>query len=234
MRLLFVSIFLSHSAFATGVGEYYYYQRGLSALNSEQPQMAVQEFLKALEYNPLNSKIHFAFGLALLAQEKPDQALKVFDIARKLSLNPKDRFNAAFNAGIAATQAQNVEEALAQYQDALEVDPQSHEVKTNIELLIKSQKQEGGGGNSDQKQQDQNQEGEQEQKKDGDSGQDQKEQNQPKPSEPEKKQPKKFESEELTPNDVNKILDELKSQEQGIRAKEYEKGKKSRTGGKDW
>ena len=49
-----------------------------------------------------------------------------------------------------------------------------------------------------------------------------------------KKEKPKFDSQNLTKEDVRKILEELKSQEQKIRAKEYgTKGKES-SSDKDW
>lgn len=213
------------------VDGYFHNRTGLKHLEKE-PRMAISEFLKALENDPMNANIHMNLGLALLAAEQPEQAIKAFKSARTLAKDPNQRFESSYNVGVVAGQMGDVETALRYYQDALEVHPDSQEVKTNIELLFKGQKDQqnkDGQGQGDPKK---------DPSKGGEGDQDKDQQQQPKDPQQQKpapkKQPQQFKSQELTPNDVKKILEELKSQEQGIRAKEYEKGKKERSGGKDW
>src|SRR5690606_14691812 len=106
--------------------------------------------------------------------------------------------------------------------------PDAMQVKQNIELLWQQQ---GGGGKGDQ--QSENQEGESDQQ---DSQQDaQGDQNQQSNSQPQQRKPQPFKSQELSQDQVRKILEELKNQEQKIRAMEYEeKGGQNATTGKEW
>ncbi|MCB0407438.1 MAG: hypothetical protein KDD34_04480, partial [Bdellovibrionales bacterium] len=69
-------------------------------------------------------------------------------------------------------------------------------------------------------------EGDPQKKDQNQQGQDNKEQ--------QKKKPKPFDSKELTKDDVRKILEEIKNQEQKIRAEVYEGQGKDKPRDKDW
>ena len=112
------------------------------------------------------------------------------------------------------------DEALIQYQQALQLNPKSYEVKHNIEMMIQQQ-QSGGGGEGDPDSQEKNK-GEDQSK--SDPGTDPKKQEQEAKAKPKN----------LNEKDVEKILEELKNQEQKIRAKEYGKGPQDSLGGKNW
>src|SRR5690606_24829315 len=118
------------------------------------------------------------------------------------SKDEDDKYLARFAAGIAATSLKNIDKALEQYQKALELKPDSEEVKKNIELLWQ-----GGGdgeGESDQQQKgDQKGEGESDPKEDQDGEGDNDEK---KPPQQQKPQPQNFQSKDLTPDQVRKIL----------------------------
>lgn len=184
-----------------------------------------QEFLKALQSDPMNPEIQLNLGRALEANQEFDKAQKAYRGA--LQLLPKDsnlRFEALFNLGNVQTKLKRIDEALATYQLALEMVPDSIEVKTNIELLW--QNSQGGEGENQDKQQQQQQQNQKQGGK-GDKPQEQPEQQQ-------QKKPKPFDSQNLSQEDVKRILDEIKNQEQSIRANDYEKGAKDAPKAKDW
>lgn len=229
MRPFYLIIFCFCSlAQASTWNSYLLNEKAVESLKAEENGEGLQSLVQALSEDPLNSKLHMNLGLVLMALDEPEQAAKSFSVAGKIEKNKEMLFVAHFNAGVAFAAAKQVEKALQSYQKALEINPTSVEVKTNIELLLQSQQnqdQSGGGEGEPKKDQDQK-----------DKGEGQGDQDQPPPQEQPQKQkkPKEFKSEELTASDVKKILEELKSQEQGIRAKEYEKGPKERPSGKDW
>ncbi len=229
LRGLVFSILVSHSfiTLAEPWKSYLLNKEGIAQLQEESFDKSVNSFLKALETDPLNPALHLNLGLSLMAQGEPQKAAKAFQNAFSMSADPQLRFIALFNQAYALGEAKDIEKALDTYQQALEFDPESLEVKTNIELLTQNQSQDGQGGEGDQNQEQSSGEGNDEEKKDPSQGQNNEEQK-PKP------QPKEFKSKELSASDVKKILEELKSQEQGIRAKEYEKGAKERPSGMDW
>jgi tetratricopeptide (TPR) repeat protein len=161
--------------------------------------------------------------LAFLVNKEPAKAVKSFGTAARLfDGNPEFQFYSLFNGGVAATEAGDIPGALKFYQAALELRPDSKEVKTNIELLWKGSGGQGQGqGQNQQPNQDQQQPKDpKDQNRDGNYDQ--------------KKQPQPFQSKELSPEDVRKILEELKNQEQKIRAQENEQGQKEAPHGKDW
>jgi Ca-activated chloride channel family protein len=159
-----------------------------------------------------------------------EKAQAAYESALKQATNDETKFIANFNLGEFYQKAKKTEQALKYYQQALSLKPESRETKVNIELLTKEQQGGGQGKNQDQKDKDNkdskdNQNGDQ-QKDDKSNGEGPKSQGKaPKP---------KFNSKELTQADVNKILGEIKQQEQKIRADFNKKDVKERPRDKDW
>lgn len=206
--------------------------QGIEYLKGEENYQAYQKFIEGLAKAPFQPELHLNLGLSFVANEEFEKALKEFKMAAKLAADNENlQFQALFNAAQSAGQEGDIAQALELYQQALELYPDSQEVKTNIELLWKGQQGKGKGKkeNQDQKQKEDGQE--QEQEGQGQKKKDQDQQGQP---EQQKKQPKSFESRELSKDDVRKILEELKDQEQEIRAKQYDKGLKEAPNDKDW
>jgi tetratricopeptide (TPR) repeat protein len=146
---------------------------------------------------------------------------------------------ALFNAGNVALEMKDTDRALKYYQRALELKPESKEVKTNIELALRDKK--GGGGSQNNKgesnkndpsKQDQDK---QDQNQDDKSKKDQKGQG-PEPRPSPRPQPKPFKSQEISEQDVKRLLEELKKREEKIRAQQnlYNKKNQDRNIEKDW
>lgn len=198
---------------------------------------AYKLILEALKDAPFNPAIRGNLGLAFELNEEKEKALKEFKAANKyaeLSDDDELKFISRFNLA-RAYGVEKIDLALETYQKALELKPDSIEVKTNIELLLQQQQGQGKGkggqgDNKNKEKDDQNQDGE------GDQDQKDKDQsdNSDKKPQQQQKQKKEFKSKELTKNDVRRILEELKNQEQKIRAKEFGGKAKERPLGKDW
>jgi Ca-activated chloride channel homolog len=222
----FLILFASGAAHATTVDSYLLNSDGIDKLQAKSYYPAFQDFIKALQEDPLNPQLHMNLGLALELNEEFEKAEQAYKGALRLipASDPSRRFQTLFNLAGVQSRNKKIDEALKTYQAALEIDPDSKEVKTNIELLWQ-----GGGGDG---------EGEGQEQKEGDGegkGRPKDPGEQPQGGqEQKKKQPKPFNSQNLTPQDVKKILDEIKNQEQGIRAQEYDKGAKEAPRGKDW
>ncbi len=213
---------------ATGLEAYRRNRDGVEKYKAKSYYQAHQEFLRGLEDDPLNFALHMNMGLTFEANEEWAKAEQVYKGV--LGMLPGDaprRFEVLFNLANVQAKNKKIDEALANYQAALEIQPDSQEVKTNIELLWQGGGGEGEGESKDQQGQDQKE------SKDGQGKPEEKDKGQS-PQQPKKQQPKPFNSENLTPQDVKKILDEIKNQEQGIRAQEYNKGAKEAPRGKDW
>lgn len=129
------------------------------------------------------------------------------------------------------TQEGQIEAALQNYQNALELRPDSVEVKTNIELLWQGGGQGKGKGEGKDKKDDPNgkEKGEGEGK-----GKDKRDQSKDQQYENSKPTKQKLGGGSLTKEQIQAILEELKNQEQKIRAEENEQGLKEAPNGKDW
>lgn len=200
-------------------------REGVKQFEKKNYYPAYQSFAKALEDEPLSWQVQMNLGLVFDANEEYEKAAKTYGgVLHIVPEGSEPRFMALFNMAGSLAKQQKIDEALKAYQAALEIKPDSLETKNNIELLWQG----GGGGGKGKESKD---------KKEGEgNNQQQREESLKNPQQDEKKkqQPKPFNSEDLSKEDVKRILDEIKNQEQGIRANEYQKGAKESAKGKDW
>jgi Ca-activated chloride channel family protein len=217
-------------------------RNGIEELKKSNPSGAQEKFLSGLSRNPFEARLHYNLALSFEALGQLDKAQASYETALKLAEHdPETRFSANFNLGLLAQKAKKKEEALHFYQEALNINPDSQETKTNIELLTQDQQGKGKGEGDQKDQKDQNGEGKGDSPKDDDKKDDKKDGQEPKDQKDQKKeygknkpQPRKFKSEELSQGDVNKILGEIKQQEQKIRAEFNRKEVKEKPRDKDW
>lgn len=191
--------------------------------------------LDGMSSDPFEPALHYNLGYILSAQEDVESALKSYEEVKKLEGDSEVRFRAAFNSGVLHQKTKNKELALKAYQEALIHKPESRETRVNIELLL--QEQQGGGEGADQNQdpnQDPNKKGDQNQQKDQKQDGEQKEPGENQDYGSGRKQPQQFQSKELSPSDVNKILREIKQQEGRIRMEFNKTGPQEEPRGKDW
>ncbi len=183
--------------------------QGVENLRKDRLTDAHESFLKALEPDPFRSEIHFNLGVVYDKSDEVERALAEYRMADELSQSDEIKFAARFNQGFLLGRMQRVDEALQAYQMALAIRPHSQEVKTNIELLLKGGSGQGGG-----------------------DGRSQSEPQGPVENPP----PNQYQGNDLKPDDVRKIFEELDRQEKRVRAKEEEsknQGQES-SNGKDW
>ena len=139
-------------------------------------------------------------------------------------LLPNVEFTVLYNLGVLHSQlinknSENLDQALHYYQKALEFNPDSKEIKVNIELLLQRNRKAGNSSNKNQKNKNQESEGEKNKKF---------------TNNPEKGEGKKYKNKKLSKKDVDRILNELKKQEQSIRAKHERKNRKEAVRDKNW
>ena len=204
--------------------------RALGKFKDERYKEALDGFTKSLSELPDSAEVHFNVGNGFMANKEDDKALSEFDVAAKMAPTSDIAFKALFNRGTIYAGKKKVPEALDSFQRALELRPDSIETKTNIELLIASGEGDGEG-DGESKPSDKPQDGKDKQPKDGENPKPQ-DQSQPGPTPPPK--PRPFKSEQLTQQDVGRILEELKRQEDQIREKIQREGGKEAPRDKDW
>ncbi len=221
---LFILISISSVAQAGELKGIWLNREGVRAFTEERGTDAHNYFAQSLAELPFSPEAHFNLGTTYFANKEFEKAQKEFEQAASLAKaakNDEAEFASQFNAAVSASEAKQIDAALDSYQRALAVKPDSVEVKTNVELLVRSQSGGGGEDNKDPKQD-----------KDGKGNQEQK----PKPdqAQQQKPQPKPFDSKEMSQQDVNRIVEELKRQEEQIRAKFQNEKMKSAPNEKDW
>lgn len=205
----------------------------------------INQTVDCISTQPGNPVLNFNFALALSFSDDNKKSIEVFNsILKKLETDKSNmtkeehleiKFYTLFNLGVLQSQENQIDEALSYYQMALEIQPESKEIKTNIELLFQKQQQQGQQSQDGQK-------GDNKDKGNNKEQQDEKEEQKDKNPENNKNQDKQnqdkqdFKSKKLSKDDVRKILEELKNQENKIRMNEYQKGKKGQESndGKNW
>jgi Ca-activated chloride channel homolog len=229
-RALFILtlIMATRAAFAGELGAIRDNNEGVKRFEKGRANDAYHKFTEALADLPFDGTVHSNLGDTFLANKEFDKAMSEYREAIRLSpgQSRRDRtvrFHSLFNMALIHSMEKRIDAALETYQMALEIVPDSVETKTNMELLIQS----GGGGGQGDDQKDKK-------PQDGQGDQDQQQPQKFDDKKKEKPKPKPFDSKDLTQQDVNKILDELKQQEEQVRAKMERQGAKDAPPDKDW
>lgn len=185
-----------------------------------------------LKQDPLRFEHHLNLGLVLERTKEPEEALKSYSRAFKEAKNEIQKFVALYNQAQNLGQQKKVDQALSFYQQALALNPQSQEIKVNIELLIQQQQQQQqqgkGGGQGDSNKPEDSKD------KDKDKDKDKEEEKPQNYKESPKYKPREFKGKDLSEYDVKQILGEIERQEQKMRADYHRKQTKERARDKDW
>lgn len=241
--VLFIVAYTSFAA-ARGVDLIYKNNEGVRQFKKEKQNDSYEMFMGLLAEAPYDPLIQFNLGSALGGVGEEDKAEALYKqllktVDQKLSQKPGEsevaelyrvKFALLYNLGVHYQTIKDVDQALKFYQQALEIMPDSKEIKINIELMMKQQSGGGGGkGDPDQKDQPQ-QEGDQPQGGEGEQPPPRPEQQDPSKD----KKPQEFDQKHMSREDLERIMEELKQQEQNIRAKTQKKGGKNRGNDKEW
>lgn len=225
--LVILFLLFPNIVIASSIDSVFKNNKGVKQFAQEKKTEAYDTLTGALVEHPNEASLSYNLGHLFESNEEKEKALQAYQSAAKNAVDTGLKFNALFNAARLLGELKKRDEALALYQEALNINPDSVETKTNIELLMANSG--GGGGESQDQKKDQQDKGkEQDKKQDPKNDQDRKEEPKSKPT------PKPFQSKELNQQDVKKILDELKRQEEGVRAKFNDKYRKETPVEKDW
>ena len=236
------------------IQSYYYNQKYKYYLKQKDYEKAQTAELISKENLQDHFELDSNLGVVFNLLSKNEESQKSFDEALKVipqQFKTEDEKNKAlfqiyFNRGVFFQSQSKVDQALIDYQAALDRDPTSVETKTNIELLIQKQKEDqqkqgkdgkdGKDGESGQNEKPQEKEGDKEDEKKQQEKQKEKEGKERKQNT--KYQPRPFKGDQLSEGDVKKILGELSQQDKKIRA-QFDKKEKQESGiegknDKDW
>lgn len=245
--LLLILTVVTQQAQARALDLIYKNNTGVRHSGKEKHLEAYETFLGLTAEDPYDPALLFNLGSSLTALGEEEKAAPLYkellkNIDLRLGQSKSDeekmelyklKYAVLYNLGVHFQVVKEIDQALKYYQQALELNPDSKEIKTNIELLFQ-----GGGQGKGKPDKDQKGEGEGEGEKDpndseGQGDKEQKPQEKPKESEKEKKQ-REFDQSQMSMQDLNRIMEELKQQEQNIRAKVQKKGGKDAPREKEW
>jgi Ca-activated chloride channel family protein len=217
---------------------YYKTYRGLKALEKGNVDEATSYFNEAKKQAPNRAETYYNQGTAALAQKNINIAEQEFRSAIEKSeqaQNPAMGGIAQYNLGeILKAQKQNPL-AIESLIESINLSKSSgnHVVegfaRQKLEQLLEEQKKEGDGGQS----KDPSKDGKESDKKDGKEKSESKPQQAKETTEEQKKQ--QFKSEQLKPEDAEKVFAELSNREKQLQKDLRQKGAKPKdTKGKDW
>lgn len=229
MRFFIVFIFL---LVGCSKGEFENNQ-GVSKLKSEDFIGAHDDFLQALVFKPESMDLRYNLAFSLIPAERLKDSLHELEqIQVGMSENDTEfYFKTNFAQAFIYSLLGDIDVALEHYQNCLKIMPDSKQVKTNIELLFAgSGKGKGKGGKKGKDKGDP-----EKSEKDNSSGDDDDEQSGDKEDQdPQGRDDSSLEKKNLSKEELERIMDELKRQEKKIRLKGAESKEKTSNGGKPW
>ena len=225
--LLVLSISLGVWVFCSRAGVWY--------LQTKQYEKARQYLSQKTGEDSFSYVHRMNLALSYFLLEQHENSIKEYQTAPRLL--PKNKmmgqgFYVHFNSAVSAAGLKDIPRALAFYQKALAVRPRSKEVKTNIELLTRLQKNQKQGQNQNQQKKNQ-----QNQNKQNQNQQSSPPPPQQKPGRPKNSQQKDTAGRKWNPQQVEAILKSIQEQEKKIKANR-DKGRIKTLppgrSGKDW
>ena len=215
--------------------DYRGFLKGRQLLGKGLYESAKKEFTQFLSQKPdvFSARLNIAFLESL--QKNKEQSLKEYSSVFKNSPSARERFEAYFNSAVLHAKDGELSDSLYFYQKALEEEPDSLEVKTNIELMMSQNKAsaEKQSSNNSKKQQSKEQNPsslKNNNKENPPSSHEKKQQENTSPRSDGWKQQK-----DLKPNQVDFILKELEKQEMEIKKRlQKSDAEKTKKGSKQW
>ncbi|PWU14804.1 MAG: hypothetical protein C5B49_12620 [Bdellovibrio sp.] len=220
----------------SGVSSFWGNELALASFKNNDYSLAQSRWSEASAEDPQNFPLIFNLGLGYQALGHGEDAKKSYQVIFNHPRAPAFlAFGGHFNQGVLHQSEKDVDQALRQYQAALDIQPDSKETKINIELMMQQQKQDQKGqSGKDGKNSQDNKDPSKDQKEGDDKDQDKKKDQPKKYADQPKPQPRPFKSEQLDQKDVNKILAEIRQQEQKIRGEYNRREVKEQPRDKDW
>jgi len=171
---------------------------------------AAEAYRQAAQVNEKNYKAQFNLGNALYKQNKRDDAAKVFGAAAQSSMDKSSMARAYYNQGVSFTRDQKLMESIDAYKESLRKNSTDQEARENLQKALNELKKQ-------QEQQQQNKNQDKNKNKDQDDEQ----------------QPQQNKS-KLNKNQVERMLNALRQEEQRLQQSKQAKTKAGGTQEKDW
>ena len=176
---------------------------------------AYKESLLFIENNPLNPYAYLNLALVLDIKNNKQQALDKYNFVQNEFSEKTPQFYSVFNQAELQARLNNKDQALEKYQQALTYSMYTKKIKQHIELLFKEAPKQKKKPKTSGIQKEKNQ-----QEKASQKNQQEKHKNQTKKT--------------LSEKQIKAILKEIEKQESRVRARQFQKPKKTKRQGKDW
>lgn len=172
------------------------------------------DYRKALDEDIRSTDAAYNLGNALYRQGKGEDAFKQYKLSADNSDDKADKAKAYHNIGNLAMNAQDIQNAVQSYREALRNNPADDETRHNLaiaQMLMQNQE------NQDEQQQEQEQEQQEEQEQEQQQEQ-QQQQQQPEEQEQQQEQ-QQHDSSQMSPDQAQQILDALMQDEKDTQEK---------------
>ena len=116
-------------------------KKGNEAYNQKQYDLAQENYKKALNKNPINTKAQYNLGNALYRNKKSDDAVNAYDITIQNSKLPAEKQGAFYNKGVVLQHSKKLPECIAAYKDALRLNPADEDARINLQQALQQQQQ---------------------------------------------------------------------------------------------
>lgn len=207
-------------------------QKGIKLLRDKKFLQAQKQFEQALAKNPTNPWPYLNLALSYDLSNKPDKALKNYDIISSLLKTTSNRavFFSLFNKGELNGRLNQTDKALENYQKALDFHYKEKEIKTNIELLFqnnppepeKSQPDKKGKSKSEGQKEEKNENQKKSAEENNSASEEKNQPSQPKNTPAEDRSKENEKQKGLSEAEQKAVLEEIEKQESKTRARFYE------------
>jgi Ca-activated chloride channel homolog len=112
-------------------------KKGIEAYRDKRFDDSVSQFTQALVERPNTPELDFNRGTALSGLGKKDEAVNELDTAARGFVSPEKAAAAHYNSGNTLYNGGDYRGALDQYKTAVKLDPQSEDIRYNLELAAR-------------------------------------------------------------------------------------------------
>jgi Ca-activated chloride channel homolog len=141
MNIAATIIFLFASASSFAQTENATIKKGNEAYKKKDYMTAINKYSEVLKKNDSNTIAHNNLGSALYKSSKKEDALAAFEKAAKNAKKPIEKSNALYNQAVVQQTDKKLTECIANYKDALKLDPNNVDARHNLQLALKQQQQ---------------------------------------------------------------------------------------------
>jgi tetratricopeptide (TPR) repeat protein/uncharacterized protein YegL len=116
-------------------------KNGNDAYNKKEYDIAVDNYKKVIENDPVNEKAQYNLGNALYKKGTTDEALKAYDAAIRNTKSKDRQSDGWYNKGVALQNKKKIPECIEAYKNALRLNPADEDARFNLQKALLQQQQ---------------------------------------------------------------------------------------------